>query len=215
MSTDIIVAIIQIVPSVLWVLFVAILVALFHGPIRKQLLPRLTGFEVFGVEATFMEERMDRAIARRRVRVSEDERAGVLRRLRSAAGAFRGAAVLWVDAAPGDAADERAMLRHAGASVDLARTSGEARALLSEDGYDAVIARVAAGADPTPALEILAEAGRSEIDRHLILYVPPEAEEHGTPPGAFATANRPDRLLHYVVDVLERRRCKAASQEAR
>lgn len=205
MTPDITVALIGIVPSVLWALLAGALALTFYRPIKWQLLPRLKGIDLFGIEATFAEEEMEQAIAGRRASVSEGERVAVLRRLRRASAVTQGAAVLWVDSAPADTVHERALLRHAGMSIELCRSAEDAAAFASAGGHDAVIVRLPVGA-PAAATEGLAKTGRGGKGRHLILYAPADAGA-GAPSGAFAAAERPDQLVHYLVDVLERTRC--------
>lgn len=201
-NDGILIALIGIAPSVLWVLLVIGVVATFHRPIRDQLLPRLGGINVLGVEATFIRERMDRAIKRRDQKVSEDDRGRVLRRVCKAAGVVQGAAVVWMDADPRDTVEERAMLRFSGVSLDLARSPEEALALLQEGDHDAVIARAPVAA----ALALATGMEQRGAGRPLILYAGSAARGVGTPPGAFAVTDRPDELLHYLTDVLERSR---------
>lgn len=205
MESDILVALIGIVPSVLWTLFAAVLVAAFYRPLKWQLLPRLTSFNVFGIEGSFAEEEMEQAIAGRGVSVSEDERAAVLRRLRRAASVTQGAAVLWVDSAPADTVHERALLRHAGISIELCRSAEDAAGYLSAGGPDVVIARLPEGG-PAAVMAGLAKGQRCGKGPYLIVYSP-EAAGAELPPDAFAAAERPDQLVHSLVDALERGRC--------
>jgi len=202
MSIDILVAVIQILPSLLWVLLAVAFVALLYRPVRYELIPRMTNLEIFGVEATFVREKMNRAIARRSVDVSDVDRSRVLRRLRRLRDVFRRARILWLDSAPEDRADERAMLRSTGALVEPARSGEDAQRMLAESDYDAVVS-----AEPSPlAANLLAALQAGLRRRPVIVYTESSDPDRAPPPGAVAITDRPDELLHCVADALERSR---------
>lgn len=202
MSIAVVVALIHILPSLLWVLLAVSFVALLYRPLRYELIPRMTGIEIFGVEATFVREEMNRAIAGRSVHVSDVDRSRVLRRLRRLRDVFREARILWLDPAPEERAGERAMLRFTGALVDPARSGEDALRMLAESSYDAVVS-----AEPSPpAAPLLAALQAGLPRRQVIVYAASPAPDRAPPPGAVALTDRPDELLHCVADALERSR---------
>jgi hypothetical protein len=206
MDTDVVVALIQIAPGVFWVLLAAILVALFFRPIRDHLLPRMRNLNIFGVEATFVRARMDRAIAARSARVSDGERAHAVRRVCRLSSVFHGATVLWADAAPSRTSDERAMLLRAGVSIEVSRSRDKALALFTQGSHDVMIVTLRPRRGQAAILKLVAEAARQVPGRPIILYAYPGYDTDATPPGAFAITDRPDELLHCVADALERTR---------
>jgi len=206
MSPEVTVELIKLIPSVLWILFVAISVAVFYKPIRRELLPRMSGFKAFGVEATFTREELDRAIEKQAAQVSENDRSQVLRRAQRVIPVLQGAQILWVDDNPDNNIYERRILRSLGVFVDLARSTGEALSMLQQTTYDAVISDMARGGVPDEGLKFLTEMRKRGLYRWTIFYVGRVDWERGTPPYAFGITNRPDHLLHYVLDVLERER---------
>ena len=57
-----VIGILKIVPSLLWFLLVAWLLWKYRDPIRKDLIPRLSGFKALGVELSFVQQSMTSAV---------------------------------------------------------------------------------------------------------------------------------------------------------
>lgn len=206
MYQDIVIALIDATPSALWVLLVVWLVLRFEKPIRS-VLPRMSGVSIFGVEASFVREEMDKAIVRKAAPVCTEDRERALRRLMRAASVFRDAAILWVDSAPSMRADERAVLRFAGARVDVARSTEEALSRMESRGYDAIVSDMKRDGDPDAGLSLLSAMRDRSLVTPVIFYVDQDEASREVPPRAFDLTDRPDVLLHAVADALERRRC--------
>lgn len=205
MSTAVVVALIQIIPSALWVLLGISTLVLFYRPVRYDLLPRMSTFNILGIEAEFVRGQMDRAITKRSVQVSDSDRARAVRRLGRLRDVFRDARILWLDGDPDRQADERAMLRFTGAIVDPARSDGEALQMLADTKYDAIVsAERSVGGASGP--DLLTGMQARAIQRPVILYECGGRPARATPAEAFAVADRPDELLHCVADALERAR---------
>lgn len=205
MPIDVVVALIQIIPGALWALLAIALAALFYRPVRYDLLPRVVDLNILGVEARFVREHMDRAIASRSVDVSGQERERAVRRLRRVEDAFRGARLLWIGEGPGGGAEEREMLRSTGALIDPARDEEEGLKRLAEGRYDAIVS-TGAGDGAAAHARLIAGMEARAIRRPVILYDCERGGEDGAPAGVFAVADRPDELLHCVADALERAR---------
>lgn len=203
---EIVVALIGLVPGVLWVLLAATGFALFYKPVRDEILPRIRRVDIFGVEASFVRARIDRAIAARSAKVSDDERARVVRRVCRVSSVFRGATILWADADPGKTADEREMLLRSGVAVEVLRARDKALAMFTDGGHDAMIV-ILRRRGAAAILKLVADASRRTPDRPIILYAYPGYDPQAMPPGVFAATDRPDELLHCVADALERARC--------
>jgi CheY-like chemotaxis protein len=201
----ILIAFIQIAPSALWVLLIAWLVLRFEKPLR-QVLPRMNGISVFGIEASFVREEMEKAIVRKATPVCTEDRERALRRLMRAAPVFRDAAILWVDGAPATRADERGVLRFAGASVDVARSTDEALSRMAGRAYDAVVSDMNRNGDPSAGLSLLAAMRERALGIPVVFYVDRDEASREVPPCAFDLTDRPDVLLHALADALERRR---------
>jgi CheY-like chemotaxis protein len=206
MSPDIAVELIKLVPSALWIVFVAILIAVFYKPIKRDLLPRMSGFRAFGVELAFVQEELNQAIDKQDAEVSMDDRSQVLRRAQRVAPVLRGARILWVDDNPDFNTYERSMLQSLGILVDIALSTDKALEMLRRTEYHAVISDMKREGVADEGLQFVEKMRQQGLYRWTILYIGSLNRLKGTPPYVFGITNRPDHLLHYVMDVLERER---------
>jgi CheY-like chemotaxis protein len=149
---------------------------------------------------------LDQAIVKQAAHVSEDDRSQVLRRAKHATAILQGAQILWVDDTPSNNIYERRLLRSLGVFVDLARSTAEAVEMLQDAKYDAVISDMAQDGNPEAGIQLLSEMRKRNLYRWTIFYIGHVDMERGTPPYAFGIVDRPDHLLHYLIDVLERER---------
>jgi CheY-like chemotaxis protein len=229
---DVATELIKLIPTVLWALVAVWIILLFKDPIRMQVLPRLTGVKAFGVEFSLAREELNRAAkdaektareAERTLPKRELERATatagldyiatpeqlsqVLRRAEAVIPALQpGARILWVDDHPENNANERRMLESLRIAVNEALSTDQALSRLEQSPYDAVISDMSRNGDVQAGLRLLSEMRGKGIDAPVIFYVGLIDPSTGTPPGAFGITFRPDELLHYVLDSLERRR---------
>jgi hypothetical protein len=107
------------------------------------------------------------------------------------------------------------LLHRFGVAVDTATSTAEARTLARRHRYDVIVSDIDRGGDPEAGLHMRALMETDGTSRWTIFYVqqlktatlPGSKYAHPMlPPGGFAITNRPDHLLHYVIDVLERER---------
>jgi hypothetical protein len=131
-------------------------------------------------------------------------RSPVLRRLRRVRDAVQDARILWLDDHPAWNGWEIACLEAVGARVRTVERTQTALALLRE-GYEVLISDVDREGNPTEGIAALPVLRRAAPATPVILYVG-TLREAGVPAGAFGITNRPDDLLHLVLDVLERSR---------
>jgi CheY-like chemotaxis protein len=133
----------------------------------------------------------------------------ILKRAQLIAPILQGANVLWVDDHPDNNLYERVMLSSFGMSIDLAYSTDEAMSKISETPYDVIISDMKRQGIATEGLRLLNSLTNQGARPHTIFYVGQLDKEQGTPQGAFGITNRPDDLLHFVMDVLERERALA------
>jgi CheY-like chemotaxis protein len=202
----VVVELIRLIPTVLWVLFIAILIGVFYKPIKHELLPRMSGFTAFGVAVTFIREELDRAIENQKANVSEGDRSQVLRRAQKVAPLLREAQILWVDDHPEYNDYERRVLRSFGISIDLARATKEALRMLRQKNYDAVISDMERDGADDEGQRFVKEMLDEGLYRWTTFYAAAFDPSRGTPAYAHGMTNRPDHLLHNVMDILERER---------
>jgi hypothetical protein len=195
-------------------LVVGALAWLFRKPIAEQLIPKLSSVKAGGIELAF-ETRMaiDAAVELAekhpdwQVDVPASARERVIRRAERSLDLCKGARILWIDDRPANNRNERRMLRQLGIDVEPVTTTELALTALAPDqgGYDVIISdmhRVEDGvAHPEAGKELLA---RYTGHVPVILYVGVFDPRRGVPGPAFGITNRPDELLHLVIDALER-----------
>jgi CheY-like chemotaxis protein len=201
------------VPDAVWpviavVVLVVLLALIFRRTIEEVLLPRVSGVKVLGLEVSFAKEELDKAATSRGLSKGTGDQKAALERAREAAPLLRGAEVLWVDDDPSRNRPERRMLQAFGVMIDTVTTNADALEMLKAHHYDVVITDIDREGDPDDGIALANRIGPSELAKPLIFYV--TDLKPGTPAYAFAITDRPDHLLHYVIDVLARWRRDAA-----
>lgn len=149
---------------------------------------------------------LDQAVGKQEAKVSENDRSQVLRRAQYAASFLQGSQLLWVDDNPSNNIYERRIFRSLGIFVDLAHSTEEAIGMLQLTKYDVIISDLVRGDIKDAGLQFLDEISKRNLYRWTILYTGLYAAARGLPPKAFAITARPDHLLHYVIDAIERER---------
>lgn len=204
MSDEALIALINIIPSVLWFVLAAFFLWKFLPIIRDELLPRLSKFEAFDVTFDF-EQELERAIEQRQKRVSKDDRSKLMHRAMRVAPVVQGARLLWVDMRPEHNVTEQRILKLLRISVDQALSTDEGLRLLARHRYEVLVSDTTDDS-PENAQQLRSRARLSGHTMPIILYVSDLEKEQGTPPHVFAICTRPDELLHYIFDALERER---------
>jgi CheY-like chemotaxis protein len=129
-----------------------------------------------------------------------------LRRAQLVAPALRNARILWIDDTPKNNEWERLTLRHLGTHVTaVTRTETAIECLLAE-GFDLIISDISRQGVPREGIEALPRVAAAGPGTAVVFYVGRVDHASGVPPMAFGITNRPDELLHLVMDALERRR---------
>jgi hypothetical protein len=196
----------KIVPGLLWFLLAAVTICACWPTIKRDLIPNLTGFKALGVELTFARAQLDVAANRPGVQVSLNDRSQVLRRAATAARILAGMRVLWVDDEPSANATEVHLLNSLGISVDQITSTKEALDRLAAEKYDAVVSDIARGNEADAGIQMVAEMWNKHLYRWTIFYIRHLDLSKGTPAHAFGITNRPDHLLHFMLDIAERER---------
>lgn len=213
----------KLLPSLLWFILIVTLIIIFYRPVRYELLPKLSGFKGLGVEFSFVQDSLTRAIqhgearsaavgvpeksSKWNVRVPSEDKEQVLRRMQRNIDVFRGAQMLWVDDCPENNVNERRMFRRLHVDIDTARTTGDALAMLQHASYDVVLSDIDRDGDPRAGITFLERYRQQHPDGPgVIFYIGTFDPGRGVPPGAFGITNRPDELIHLVLDLLERLR---------
>lgn len=220
--TEIIIEYINIIPSILWILFALTVIIIFYKPICRDILPKISDFRAMGVEFSIVRDSfnatLDKAEAHDsdvklaekspqwKVVVPPEAKENVLNRARNHLPVLRGAQILWVDDHPENNLNERKMFSKLNVEIDTAKNTDEALGILKHANYDLIFSDIARGENSTDGLAMLDEFKKNKITIPVIFYIGVIEPEKGVPAGAFGITNRPDELLHLTMDVLERKR---------
>lgn len=205
-------------PPLLWAALAAYVIWLLRLPIQTAI-GRITSVEAFSVKMAMSgTQAMTAAIdmARKHVRwkidVPPGDAAAALARADRERERLRGAEILWVDDAPSQNRNEMRMLAAFGVTITVAATSDEAvvaqrMATAQSQPFDLVltdISRELPAHDPEAGLAMLPRLRQEGFRQPVIYYVGQYERDRGTPPDALGITDRPDVLLHMVLDALAR-----------
>lgn len=132
-------------------------------------------------------------------------RTSSLRRAQLVRQVLVGARVLWIDDCPENNVWERGMFRALGAETVCVRQTETALELLTSDSFDCVISDIHRQGVSDAGLKGLQQI-RQRTELPVIFYVGRVDPAAGIPPYSSGITNRPDELLHLLLDVLERSR---------
>lgn len=190
-------------------LIVAVLAVALVLAYRKdlnQLIKRITRFKALGFEAEFAAKELEKAIETQGVPVTPAEKHGVLKRLQLIAPLLKSVRILWVDDHPQNNVNERALVEDYGISVKVASNSADAEKELRESSYLMVITDLERAGNAREGLEFVDRTIRDRTYRPTIAYTGADQEGKPRPAHLFGITNRPDHLIHYVCDIVERER---------
>jgi CheY-like chemotaxis protein len=202
--------IIWIIPNVLWVCFATALLVTFYRPLRYDVLPYLRGLKFAGVECLFVQEGIRAAVALAqkhpgwKVQVTSEQARLAMDRASRHQELLKGTRILWVDDVPENNRNEIKMLHQLQADIDTATSTGEALEKISSQSYELVVSDMKRGDDVEAGVIMLEQFQRQKIECPVIFYVGDLDPGKGTPVHAFGLTNRPDELVHLVLDILER-----------
>lgn len=116
----------------------------------------------------------------------------------------RGRRVLWIDDQPSNNFYERLALAQIGLCIDIAVSSEEGIYSAKHLRPDVIVSDIARHGDQNAGLEFLKTARAEGVAAPIIYYTGCVDEARGVPAGAFGITDRPDQVLHLILDVLER-----------
>lgn len=232
---EIAVELIKLIPSILWIILVVAILIIFYRPIRDVLFPRLSGFKAMGVEISFLKDSMDAALAKAKahdeaveskvittkkhgklelaekspqwkVIVPPEDKQAVIKRALQHQTIFSGAQLLWVDDHPENNLNERRMFKQLNVEVDTAKSTDEALQMLKYAKYDLILSDMYRADNPADGLDFLNKFREIDETTPVIFYIGVFDPEKGVPGKSFGITNRPDELLHLVLDALERKK---------
>lgn len=203
MPKEIVIELIKIIPSILWIIFLMIILLIFLKPIKNVLIPRLNEFKAFGIEAKFIKEELEKA-ARRDPEVKETALDQVTRRAQRITSIIQGSKLLLVNDIPEEMTSVQRILRSLGVTVDVSRNTKSALSMLANVQYDVIVSDMSRDGVPDEGRRFLDEIIRRGVYRPVIFTVANFDPSRGVPPYAFGITNRVDEMLNLIFDVLER-----------
>lgn len=196
-------AVIGIAPHVIWGVVALVVMRWIGIDAIRFALARLNKIGVAGLELEFREE-LEAAVEARGKPAPVGQVGRVARRLVASGSLVRGARILWVDDEPDNNRLEVRPLEAAGASIVFARSTDKAIEAAIHAPFDLVISDIARGDDAGAGLRMPGELAARGVGIPVIFYV--GQAQKPAPPDAFGIADRPDELLHLVLDGLARQR---------
>lgn len=185
---------------------------------------RISGLEALGVKIEFeaAEAELSKAVqqigrvrlqstvsaVRKEIRITEDDERRAIKRAAAVADVLKSRSILWVDDRPANNVHERKAFETLGLTVRFARDNPEAVEALktSDQEFDLVISDIGRPEGAPSGLALLNDLAAAREEIPVIYYVSKLDRSKPVPLGAFGLTNRPDELLHLVVDALERLR---------
>ena len=209
-------------PSLLLVLFVIALVSWNYRRL-DAFLERVSGVKAFGFE---MELGLNQDLARaaasfdgvritktfkggdQTVTVSKDDRARVLKRAAASIAAIRGQKVLWLDDRPENNSDEIDLLQKLGIDVTCVTTDASALEVLrnASPEFDIMLSDIDRAGSDRAGVDFLQTLRKENLGIPVIFYVSKLDIGRPNPATSFGITNRPDELLHLIIDAFERAR---------
>jgi CheY-like chemotaxis protein len=197
---------IKVIPSIIWCGIALFALIWLRKPIERSLLPRMSKFKAFGVEAEFIEEVLEQQAAKSAPVGDARSRSSVVRRSERIADLASGARILLVNDAPEEMRAATDIMRRLGMKVIVAADSETAIKHLENSHFDAVVSDMRRDGVADEGIRFLLRCRKGGIDRPTIFTVGDYRPEKGAPAYAFGITNRLDEMLHYVFDVIERYR---------
>jgi len=204
--------VIKLIPSFLWFLLVVIVIIKFYKPVRYELLPKVSDIKAMGVEFSFIKNSIDAALEladknpKWKIEVPEAAKKNVLNRAKEHFNVFQNATILWIDDNPENNLNEWRMFLQLNVKIELAKSTESALEMLHQKKYDVIISDMARTDEDDAGLRFLIKFRKVDETTPVIFYIGTYDPKLGKPIGAFGITNRPDELLHLVLDALERKK---------
>lgn len=171
----------------------------------QTLAPRLDylkSFKGFGVEAGFYRN-LESAATIQGVSINLYQSDVVWRRITRAAKEIGGMRILWVDDNPENNYAESRILRKFKVKIKQVRNTQDAIDHLNRRDFDVIISDMKRGENTAAGLELRDFVG-SITDIPFIIYTGDSQETRERPARLFGITNRPDELIHLIIDARAR-----------
>lgn len=206
--------IIRIIPSLLWLLLACVLLALLYEPVTHYLLPYVSSVKIGNIEVVLNRfgQWLDRVIdiadknPQWHVQVPEADKERVIHRIRRHWDVLQGSRILMFDDRPDTLVNEIRMLQQLDMDVEVVTLTSDALARLQAGHFDVLVSDIARPEGQSNGIATLQTLHDHYPTLPAIFYIGNFNAEDGVPAGAFGITNRPDELVHLILDILERKR---------
>lgn len=201
MDKKIIIELIKVVPSILLYLAVLVLFLRYRKSLVEGILPKISNFKAFGIEASFVKEGIENA-ARSQNRTDVLVSPSLMQRI--AHFPKRPIRVLWIDDNPETVMYEAGILQTLGMQVEFAKTSANGWEKLRAYPFQLMVSDIRRGDDATAGLQFLSGLQAQEKKINIVFYVSNLDRKLPIPVGAFGITDDPNELIHLMMDGADR-----------
>jgi len=211
-SDPIVLEAIKLVRYSVWPIALVFLLLVFHAPLAR-LIDRLQNIQIEatdkGFKAALAAASLTAAEATRnpgKTIVPAEIAIVIDQALRKVEVTSRAPSILWVDDNPSNNDNERAALSVLGVQFALAKSTAEAKALLSKGHFDLVLSDFGRPGDPEAGYGLLDDLRREGPRIPYIIYsrtANPDEVKAAKARGAFGQTNQPRELFGLVVSALQ------------
>jgi CheY-like chemotaxis protein len=194
---------IAVIPHFIWAMLLIAFACWIGRDTFRSLMKRVDKISIAGVELQLRED-LEAVATARGQSIPGDELGKAARRLAVSSRWVSGARLLWVDDEPDGIVQESGLFEQAGAHVTRVLSSAEAFDKLNRKNYDLVLSDIKRNGDNTAGTTFANKLAARQNPPPLIFYV--GTVEKPWPEDAFGITNRPDELVHLVLDSLARSR---------
>lgn len=195
--------VIGLIPHVIWAAVVITILLWIGREGLKALAGRIHKVGAAGFEIEF-QDTIESAAAAHQQQISLTDLGKASRRITSQQALLKGARLLWIDDRPDNNRHEIKLFEEAGARVDTRLTSAAAEAAIMHVTFDLIISDIDREGTATEGLRLANDLAQVHNSPPLIFYV--AHARRPAPVSAFGITDRPDELVHLVLDSLGRSR---------
>ena len=151
------------------------------------------------------ESALEESVSRKTLMVSDAQKESLFRRMAYVKDMKHDIRGLWFDDTPDCELSELRLILALGVQLDRAATPIQAEKLIQKTPYDFMISDIWQQDNPKGGIEFFTHQVQKGMRIPTIFYITKFEEARGTPPLAFGITNRPNDLLHLVMDIIERK----------
>lgn len=192
---------IKVAPSILLYLAVLVLFLRYRKSVVEGILPKISNFKAFGIEASFVKEGIENA-ARTQNRTDVVVSPSLMKRI--AHFPKRPIRVLWIDDNPETVMYEAGILQTLGMQVEFAKTSANGWEKLRGYPFQLMVSDIRRGDDATAGLQFLKDLQAQQKHINVVFYVSQLDRTLPIPIGAFGITDDPNELIHLMMDGADR-----------